>query len=104
MMRYVRHWLRSPTNDACPLGGRASFSTALALSSAREDIEASHFRTYHSPLKTQDDFIEALAAAQRISAELTRRTGAHVYPYSLFYVFFASCKLALYSACLGRTC
>ncbi|BGP12931.1 niemann-Pick type C-related protein 1 [Rhodosporidiobolus nylandii] len=96
LMRYVRHWLDSPTDESCPLGGKASYSSALALSGSSENgsaggnIELSHFRTYHTPLKTQSDFIEAYAAAQRISQDLEQRTGAKVFPYSLFYVFFQS--------------
>ncbi|GAA6052336.1 hypothetical protein JCM3770_007258 [Rhodotorula araucariae] len=89
-MRYVRQWLVSPTDESCPLGGKAAYSSALALSQDGDGVELSHFRTYHTPLKTQDDFINAFAAARRIAADLSRRTGAHVFPYSLFYVFFAS--------------
>ncbi|GAA5862852.1 hypothetical protein JCM8547_006571 [Rhodosporidiobolus lusitaniae] len=101
-MRYVRHWLASPTNEDCPLGGKASYSSALSLSSSLsssnstttaptlDTIELSHFRTYHTPLKTQSDFIEAFAAANRISEDLERRTGGKVFPYSVPYVFFQS--------------
>ncbi|GAA5890203.1 hypothetical protein JCM8208_002734 [Rhodotorula glutinis] len=93
-MRYVEHWLESPTDEACPLGGKAAYSSALALHEDADGfydgVALSHFRTYHTPLKTQSDFIEALAAARRIASDLSRRTGAHVFPYSLFYVFFAS--------------
>jgi Niemann-Pick C1 protein len=104
-MRYVRQWLISPTDESCPLGGKASYSSALKLPSLDDDaseqvedtVELSHFRTYHTPLKTQSDFIEALAAAQRISKDLSKRTGAEVFPYSLPYVFFQSCLSSLSS-------
>ncbi|GAA6005586.1 hypothetical protein JCM10207_005259 [Rhodosporidiobolus poonsookiae] len=95
-MRYLRQWLISPADESCPLGGKAAYSSALALSSAADagasadGVELSHFRTYHTPLTTQSDFIEALAAARRISQDLERRTGATVFPYSVFYVFFQS--------------
>lgn len=85
-LRYLRHWLESPANADCALGGQAGYSTALSL--GETDVKASHFRTYHTPLKTQDDFIDALAAAKRISADLSERTGGKVFPYSLPYVFF----------------
>jgi len=87
-MRYLQHWLAAPTNEECPLGGQAPYSRAVQLASDNSTVIASHFRTYHTPLKTQDDFINALAAARRISADITRRTGVKVFPYSLFYVFF----------------
>jgi Niemann-Pick C1 protein len=56
----------------------------------RSKVEYSHVRTYHSPLKSQRDFIEAFDAAKRIAADLSTRTGTDVFPYSLFYVFFSS--------------
>ncbi|BGP45045.1 niemann-Pick type C-related protein 1 [Rhodotorula kratochvilovae] len=89
-MRYLEQWLASPTDESCPLGGKAGYSSALALREDGDGVELSHFRTYHTPLKTQDDFINAFAAARRIADDLSRRTGARVFPYSLFYVFFAS--------------
>ncbi|GAA6035375.1 hypothetical protein JCM8097_008841 [Rhodosporidiobolus ruineniae] len=92
LVRYLTHWLDSPTDESCPLGGKASYSSALALSDNDKDedrtVELSHFRTYHTPLKSQDDYIEAFAAAQRISKDLSKRTGGKVWPYSVFYVFF----------------
>jgi Niemann-Pick C1 protein len=87
-MRYVRQWLESPTGEDCPLAGKSSYGNAVALAADNSSIVASHFRTYHTPLKTQDDFINALAAANRVAADLSAQTGARVYPYSLFYVFF----------------
>ncbi|KEI37934.1 uncharacterized protein L969DRAFT_82820 [Mixia osmundae IAM 14324] len=84
--QYLEQWLKSPTDESCPLGGKAPYSTAVALDDT--GVTASHFRTYHTPLKTQNDFIDALAAARRISRELTEATGAYVYAYSLPYVFF----------------
>ena len=85
-MTYLRQWLKSPTDESCPLGGKAPYSTALAL--GHNSVELSHFRTYHTPLKSQADFINALAAAQRIADDLSERVGGKVFPYSLFYVFF----------------
>ncbi|KAK8849599.1 hypothetical protein IAR55_004934 [Kwoniella newhampshirensis] len=87
-MRYLQQWLVSPTNEECPLGGQAAYSSAVKLASDNTTVIASHFRTYHTPLKSQTDFIDALTAAQRISADITRRTGVKVFAYSLFYVFF----------------
>ncbi|KAL1742428.1 patched family-domain-containing protein [Schizophyllum fasciatum] len=87
-MRYLNQWLISPTTDDCPLAGAASFGTALSLSSPSDSVQASHFRTAHRPLKSQEDFIHAFAAAHRIADDLSAETGARVFPYSLFYVFF----------------
>lgn len=87
-MQYLKQWLISPTNEECPPAGMASFGTALSIDSTGDQIVASHFRTFHSPLKTQADFINAFSAAHRIADDLTEQTGSKVFPYSLFYVFF----------------
>lgn len=87
-MRYLKQWLASPTNDDCPLAGGATYGQALALSPDEDTVVASHFRTYHAPLRSQADFINSLAAARRIADDIGRRTGTKVFPYSLHYVFF----------------
>ncbi|PLW40125.1 hypothetical protein PCASD_07859 [Puccinia coronata f. sp. avenae] len=87
-MKYLGHWLDSPTTDACPLGGKASYYNAIDLSEEKDSVLASHFRTYHTPLKQQSDYINAMTSAMRISEDLSKRTGGKVYPYSIFYVFF----------------
>ncbi|KAG5646429.1 hypothetical protein DXG03_003479 [Asterophora parasitica] len=87
-MRYVKQWLVSPTTEECPLAGKASFGAALSFSEDGTDVLASHFRTFHAPLKSQADFVNAFAAAHRVADDISRRTGADVFPYSLFYVFF----------------
>jgi Niemann-Pick C1 protein len=86
-LRYVRQWLQSPTDENCPLGGQAAYSTAVSLH-ANRSVRASHFRTFHTPLKSQNDYIDAMEAADRIAADFSEKWGAEVFPYSLFYVFF----------------
>ncbi|ESK97466.1 vacuolar membrane protein [Moniliophthora roreri MCA 2997] len=87
-MTYLKRWLESPTNEDCPVAGKASFGTALSLDSEGNSVTASHFRTFHSPLKTQDDFINSFEAAHRVAQEISDYTGTDVFPYSLHYVFF----------------
>ncbi|GLB33570.1 putative multidrug efflux transporter AcrB transmembrane domain-containing protein [Lyophyllum shimeji] len=87
-MRYVKQWLVSPTTEECPLAGKASFGTALSISQDGTDVVASHFRTFHAPLKSQADFVNAFASAHRVADDISQRTGADVFPYSMFYVFF----------------
>ncbi|CAO1620348.1 unnamed protein product [Parajaminaea phylloscopi] len=93
--RYLDHWLQAPTTEECPLGGQASYSAAISRRAVGDEshVEASHFRTYHTPLRSQADFIDALRAAERISSSITEvnsasGTGVEVFPYSVFYVFF----------------
>lgn len=85
---YLEKFLAAPTTDECPLGGRASYSQAVVVDSNKVDIPASHFRTAHTPLRSQDDFINAYAAARRIAKEVSASTGTEVFPYSVFYIFF----------------
>ncbi|KAJ7904273.1 patched family-domain-containing protein [Mycena olivaceomarginata] len=87
-MWYLNQWLISPTTESCPVAGKSSFGTALAISEDGGQVAASHFRTFHSPLKTQEDFINAFAAAHRVADDISRQTGATVFPYSVFYVYF----------------
>ena len=87
-MRYLKQWLVSPTTEECPLAGKASFGNALSLGEDGDAVLASHFRTFHSPLKSQSDFINAFAAAHRVADEISTQTGTDVFPYSLFYAFF----------------
>ena len=85
-VQYLQQWLSSPANQDCALGGKAGYSTALHVKD--KHVKTSHFRGYHTPLKSQHDYIEALASAKRISADLEARTGGRVFPYSIFYVYF----------------
>jgi Niemann-Pick C1 protein len=87
-IRYLKQWLISPTNDECPLGGQASYGTAISINEDRDEVVASHFRTFLNPLKSQADFINAFDATHRIADDISKRTGASVFPYSLFFVFF----------------
>ncbi|KAI1319671.1 patched family-domain-containing protein [Xylariaceae sp. FL0255] len=85
---YLEKFLKSPTTEECPLGGQAAYSNAVVVDAEKVDVPASHFRTAHTPLRSQDDFIHAYAAARRIAAEVSANTGMEVFPYSLFYIFF----------------
>jgi Niemann-Pick C1 protein len=87
-IHYLQKWVTSPTNQECPFGGLAPYSNALVIDAERETIPASHFRTSHTPLKSQDDFIAAYASARRVADGLTESIGVKVFPYSVFYIFF----------------
>jgi len=87
-VRYLKRFLNSPTNEDCPLAGQASYGSAIIVDSDRDTITASHFRTMHSPLRSQDDFIKAYASARRIAHDVSASTGLSVFPYSVFYIFF----------------
>lgn len=86
--RYLSQWLEAPTDDSCPLGGKQAYKPALSLDADTGEVVASHFRTYHSPLRDQADFIHSFHAAHRIADDITEHTGQAIFPYSKFYIFF----------------
>jgi Niemann-Pick C1 protein len=51
-------------------------------------VPASHFRSAHTPLRSQEAFIDAYASARRIADSISEATGISVFPYSVFYIFF----------------
>jgi len=89
-IHYLTKWLHSPTNEDCPFGGAAPYSTALVIDPATHppSVPASHFRTSHTPLRSQSDFISAYASARRIANTVSEDQSIKVFPYSKFYIFF----------------
>jgi Niemann-Pick C1 protein len=85
---YLERWIEAPTTEDCPLGGKAAYSNALVVDKEHLTIPASHFRTSHTPLRSQKDFIAAYAAARRIANEIQNDVETEVFPYSKFYIFF----------------
>ena len=85
---YLQKFLTTPAGEECPLSGQAAYGDAVVINDDYESVKASHFRSAHTPLRSQDDFINAYASARRIAAEISERTGTEVFPYSVFYIFF----------------
>ncbi|PPJ53633.1 hypothetical protein CBER1_00829 [Cercospora berteroae] len=87
-VQYAKRWLNSPTGQECPYAGQAAYGDAVVIDEKRMTVPASHFRTAHTPLKSQEDFINAYASARRIAKDISERNGIEVFPYSKFYIFF----------------
>ncbi|KAK5714743.1 niemann-Pick type C-related protein 1 [Elasticomyces elasticus] len=88
-VEYMLRWLKAPTTEDCPLGGSAPYGDAVVVDEKSLTVPASHFRTAHTPLRSQNDFIDAYAAARRIAKEISdKNDGIEVFPYSKFYIFF----------------
>jgi Niemann-Pick C1 protein len=109
-LHYLDFWLQSVPNDDCPLGGAAAYKDAVVVDEKQKTIKASHFRTSHTNLNHQQDYIDAYKAARRISNEIEESTGAKVFPYSVFYIFFdqyisiVPLTFALLGSALGAIC
>ena len=87
-IHYVTKWLSAPTDDSCYLGGKAPYSSAVVVNPNTTSIPASHFRTSHTPLRTQEDFISSYASARRIATEISSSQNISIFPYSKHYIFF----------------
>ncbi|KFM58254.1 Niemann-Pick C1 protein, partial [Stegodyphus mimosarum] len=83
----------NPSAD-CPVAGHAGFANALEIKDG--NVGATHYMTYHTILKTSDDFTNALRWARKIGKNITQTLHlfnvsdreAEVFPYSVFYVFY----------------
>jgi Niemann-Pick C1 protein len=87
-VKYAKQWIHAPTDENCPTGGQAAYSNALVIDSTNTNIPASHFRTFHTPLQSQEDLINSYAAARRIADDISARHDIDVFPYSKHYIFF----------------
>ena len=87
-VHYLSKWLAAPTNGECPLGGKAPYSNALVYTADPPNTPATHFRTAHTPLRSQQDFISAYASARRITDQISTAQHISIFPYSKFYIFF----------------
>lgn len=85
---YATRWLDSQPSDDCPMAGKAAYGDAVVVNGKGTTITASHFRTAHTQLSKQEDFIKAYAAARRIAKDISEANDVEVFPYSKFYIFF----------------
>ncbi len=49
---------------------------------------ASYVMTYHTVLKSSDQYVDAIFWARRLSDNVTQSLNITVFPYSVFYVFY----------------
>ncbi|XP_044575829.1 NPC intracellular cholesterol transporter 1 homolog 1b-like [Cotesia glomerata] len=97
--KYISYFVSDIPDEDCAKGGRAAYLDALKYSTDEYgmiDVGDTYFMSYHTPLKKQSDWYNALSYARIIaknitsminSASLTNQT-IEVFPYSIFYVFF----------------
>ncbi|CAH2075793.1 unnamed protein product [Thlaspi arvense] len=77
-----------PSAD-CAKGGHGAYTNSVDLKGYETGvIQASEFRTYHTPLNTQGDYVNALRAAREFSSRLSNSLKIEIFPYSVFYIFF----------------
>ncbi|XP_074263841.1 uncharacterized protein LOC141586488 isoform X2 [Silene latifolia] len=77
-----------PSAD-CAKGGHGAYTNSVDLKGYENGvIRASEFRTYHTPLNKQSDFINSLKAAREFTSRVSKSLQMEVFPYSVFYMFF----------------
>lgn len=76
--KYVSWFLKDNPTDSCPKGGHAAYGQGVNLRNVNESwgmgsrIGANYFMTYHTILKTSQDYTNALKEARVISHNLTK--------------------------------
>ncbi|KAK7386081.1 hypothetical protein VNO78_32169 [Psophocarpus tetragonolobus] len=77
-----------PSAD-CAKGGHGAYTNSVDLNGyVGGVIQASEFRTYHTPLNRQGDYVNAIRAARDFSARISTSLKMDIFPYSVFYIFF----------------
>ncbi|CAN8276827.1 unnamed protein product [Cochlearia groenlandica] len=77
-----------PSAD-CAKGGHGAYTNSVDLKGYETGvIQASEFRTYHTPLNTQGDYVNSLRAAREFSSRMSDSLKIDIFPYSVFYIFF----------------
>ncbi|KAF7829479.1 NPC intracellular cholesterol transporter 1-like isoform X1 [Senna tora] len=77
-----------PSAD-CAKGGHGAYSSSVDLEGYDSGIiQASSFRTYHTPLNKQIDYVNSLRAARKFSSKVSDALKIEIFPYSVFYMFF----------------
>nr|XP_011465571.1 PREDICTED: Niemann-Pick C1 protein-like [Fragaria vesca subsp. vesca] len=77
-----------PSSD-CAKGGHGAYTSSVELKGyERGIIQASSFRTYHTPLNKQVDYVNSMRATRELCSRISDSLKIEVFPYSVFYMFF----------------
>lgn len=100
--KYLTTFLTNAPSKDCPKGGQAEFGDSVYYYANRKNhsvVTASTFMTFHTVLKTSEDYVAALKAARVVAQNITdtinkrlealgRNRRVTVFPYSIFYVYY----------------
>ncbi|XP_051139854.1 uncharacterized protein LOC127257464 [Andrographis paniculata] len=83
-------WFLSALPSAdCAKGGNGAYTGSVELQGYEDGmIRASSFRTYHTPLNKQVDYVNSMQAARDFSSKMSESLKIDVFPYAVFYMFF----------------
>ncbi|XP_048846056.1 NPC1-like intracellular cholesterol transporter 1 [Brienomyrus brachyistius] len=93
--RYLPSFLTNRPDLQCPKGGLGAYDKAV-VKDENDEIIASRFMAYHTPLTTSQEFTDALKIARELAANITLGMRAlpgtspdfEVFPYTVTYVFY----------------
>ncbi|XP_027356659.1 NPC intracellular cholesterol transporter 1-like isoform X2 [Abrus precatorius] len=83
-------WFLSALPSAdCSKGGHGAYTSSVELKGYDSGIiQASSFRTYHTPLNKQIDYVNSMRAAREFTSRVSGSLKIEIFPYSVFYMFF----------------
>ncbi|CAN1315555.1 NPC intracellular cholesterol transporter 1 [Linum perenne] len=88
-MEKLPWFLNSLPSADCAKGGHGAYTGSVELQGYENGvIRASSFRTYHTPLNKQVDYVDSLRAARKFSSRMSKSLKMEIFPYSVFYMFF----------------
>uniref|UniRef100_T1L5T1 SSD domain-containing protein n=1 Tax=Tetranychus urticae TaxID=32264 RepID=T1L5T1_TETUR len=93
--KFLPDYLSDIPTTSCPKAGRAAYGSSVKLDE-NNNVLASHYSSYHSPLVKSSDFIEAMKSARFLASNIERAISTalkpgeevKVFPYSLVYVYY----------------
>ncbi|XP_042300006.1 NPC intracellular cholesterol transporter 1-like, partial [Sceloporus undulatus] len=85
-MKFLPMFLSDNPNPKCGKGGHAAYSSAVNFIDNNTEVGATYFMTYHTVLKTSEDFIDAMKKARMIANNITesmaiKEKNYRVFPY-----------------------
>uniref|UniRef100_A0A915HZ61 SSD domain-containing protein n=1 Tax=Romanomermis culicivorax TaxID=13658 RepID=A0A915HZ61_ROMCU len=89
--QHLPAYLEDNPGFKCAKGGHAAYSSSLKFSGNKREVIGTNFMTYHTVLKTSQEYTDALRNARAIAENITKTIGRQdieVFPYSVFYVFY----------------
>ncbi|XP_056169603.1 uncharacterized protein LOC115672607 isoform X4 [Syzygium oleosum] len=82
-------FLKALPSADCAKGGHGAYTSSVDLNGYESGaIHASEFRTYHTPLNKQGDYVNSMRAAREFSSRVSSSLKMDIFPYSVFYIFF----------------